>query len=58
MQDVINNLESALADANQLKSGERSEQQRRLAILCTEIEKVIAWVYFMDGESRLAQAKS
>lgn len=30
-----------------LKTGERSEEQRRLAILCTELEKVAAFANYI-----------
>lgn len=46
MNDLIDKLQDALATANSLKTGERSEEQRRLAILCTELEKNVAWVLY------------
>lgn len=43
MESLLEDLKKALVDANALKNGDRSEQQRRLAILCTDLEKVVAW---------------
>lgn len=47
IEDLIKDLRAALATANELKTGERTEEQRRLAILCTEMEKVVAWALYV-----------
>lgn len=46
MNELIAKLRDALATANSLKTGERSEEQRRLAILCSKLEKAYAWALY------------
>lgn len=43
MGNTAEALKNLLAAANAEKTGERSEQQRRLAILATKIEEAYAW---------------
>lgn len=49
-ETMWNDLQEALAEALSIaqngKTGERSEEQRKLAILVTEIEKVSAWAAY------------
>lgn len=40
---VLEVLKEALTDVNNLKTTERTEEQRRIAILATKIEDALAW---------------
>lgn len=47
MNELARKLQDTLADAMRLKTGERSEEQRKLSILITELEKVVAWSLYV-----------
>lgn len=46
IQDVIERLEDALRIVNLCKTGERNEEQRRIAILSTQVEQALAWAHY------------
>lgn len=52
MTEVLEHLSAALEVAQSLKTGERSEEQRRLAILTTEIEKVQAFAQYVNSSPK------
>lgn len=46
LQDVIEKLEDTLLRVNLCKTGERNEEQRRIAILSTQVEQALAWAHY------------
>lgn len=44
--DTIRDLEATLATILDLKTQERSEEQRRIAILATKVENSLAWAKY------------
>lgn len=43
MEEIYEHLEGAAEAVSKLRSQDRDEHQRRLAVLATEIEKALAW---------------
>lgn len=56
--ETVNSLQSILYDIQSLKTGERSEEQRRIAILTTKIEDALAWSMYTFEVPSTAQATS
>ncbi len=53
---MIDTLQTVLSQVQALKTGERSEEQRRIAILVTKVEDSLAWAKYTfestNGETK------
>lgn len=49
MGNTVEALKSLLEGVNAEKTGDRSEQQRRLAILATKVEDALSWAKHTYG---------
>jgi hypothetical protein len=49
LNDVRGHLKDILAELDNMKTGQRNEDQRRLAILCTKIEDALSWSEYTWG---------
>lgn len=45
-EDTIEGLEAMLSQVQAQKTGDRSEEQRKIAILVTKIEDCLAWAKY------------
>lgn len=46
MVNTVELLKELLAIVNSQKTGERSEEQRRIAILATKVEDALSWAHY------------